>query len=299
MKNILVTGGTTFVSKYIAEYFSKNNNVFVLNRNTKPQLENVTLIEADRHNIGDKLRNFHFNAVIDVTAYNEKDIFDIVDSLGMFDDFIMISSSAVYPETEQQPFKETTNVGENIHWGDYGVNKIKAEKVLRMCVPNAYILRPPYLYGKYNNVYREAFVFDRALNKKPFYVPKNGEMQLQFFDVEDLCKIIDNLLELHPEQHVFNVGNREAVSVCEWVKLCYDAVGVEPEIKYVDKAIEVRNYFPFRDYEYFLNVDKQTALLEKTKPLSVGIKEAFEWYKNNKTEVVKRNYCEFIDKYLC
>lgn len=51
--NILVTGGTTFVSKAIAEYFS-NNNVYVLNRNTKKQLNKVTLIEADRNNLGDK-----------------------------------------------------------------------------------------------------------------------------------------------------------------------------------------------------------------------------------------------------
>lgn len=41
------------------------------------------------------------------------------------------------------------------------------------------------------------------------------------------------------------------INDAESLKLCYDAVGVEPEIKYVDKTIEVRNYFPFRDYEYF------------------------------------------------
>lgn len=47
---LLVTGGTTFVSKYVASYFMKQGNeVFVLNRNTKPQVEGVTLIEGDRH----------------------------------------------------------------------------------------------------------------------------------------------------------------------------------------------------------------------------------------------------------
>ena len=299
MKNILVTGGTTFVSKYIAEYFSKNNNVFVLNRNTKKQLDNVTLIESDRHNIGDKLRDLHFDAVIDVTAYNETDIISLVDSLGSFDDYIMISSSAVYPETAKQPFDEKTNLGENIHWGDYGTNKIKAEKALSSRVPNAYILRPPYLYGKYNNLYREAFVFDRALEGKPFFVPKNGEMKLQFFDVDDLCKMIDTLLEKHPAHHVYNVGNREAVSVCDWVKMCYDAVGAELVIKCVEETFDVRQYFPFRDYEYFLNVDRQSSLLENTKPLQQGIKEAFAWYRNNKTDVNRKTYDEFIEKYLC
>ena len=50
MKKILVTGGTVFVSRYIAEYYvTKGYDVYVLNRNTKEQSKGVTLIEADRH----------------------------------------------------------------------------------------------------------------------------------------------------------------------------------------------------------------------------------------------------------
>ena len=42
MKKLLVTGGTVFVSKYVAEYFSNKNEyeVFVLNRNNHPQPAN-------------------------------------------------------------------------------------------------------------------------------------------------------------------------------------------------------------------------------------------------------------------
>ena len=46
---ILVTGGTVFVSRYIAEYFAaRGNEVYVLNRNTKPQSAGVNLIACDR-----------------------------------------------------------------------------------------------------------------------------------------------------------------------------------------------------------------------------------------------------------
>lgn len=76
--------------------------------------------------------------------------------------------------------------------------------------PKAYILRPPYLYGPMNNVYREAFVFDCALENRKFYLPQEGGMKLQFFHVEDLCRFIDILVEKQPEQHIFNVGNKEA-----------------------------------------------------------------------------------------
>ena len=52
MRKILVTGGTVFVSRFVANYFAqKGNDVYVLNRNSKPQLPNVTLIEGDRNNL--------------------------------------------------------------------------------------------------------------------------------------------------------------------------------------------------------------------------------------------------------
>ena len=55
---ILVTGGTVFASRYTAEYFvRKGNEVYVLNRNSKPQSEGVKLINCDRHNLGDSLKN--------------------------------------------------------------------------------------------------------------------------------------------------------------------------------------------------------------------------------------------------
>ena len=80
MKRVLVTGGTVFVSKYVAKYFeSKNYEVFVLNRGTKEQVENVNLICADRNNLKDSLSKYSFDAVIDVCAYNQKDIKNILD----------------------------------------------------------------------------------------------------------------------------------------------------------------------------------------------------------------------------
>ena len=48
--NILITGGTVFVSRFTAEYFSNNGHrVYCLNRGTRPQPEGVTPIQADRH----------------------------------------------------------------------------------------------------------------------------------------------------------------------------------------------------------------------------------------------------------
>jgi len=209
MRKILVTGGTVFVSRFIAEhYVAKGDEVYVLNRNTRPQSAAVKLIQADRHAIGDALQGLHFDLVVD-TAYTGEDAADLLNALESYEDYVLISSSAVYPEYAPAPFTEETQLAENVHWGAYGTNKIAAEAVLMERNPKAYILRPPYLYGPMNNVYREAFVFDCALENRKFYLPQEGGMKLQFFHVEDLCRFIDILVERHPKQHIFNVGNKE------------------------------------------------------------------------------------------
>lgn len=295
---ILVTGGTVFASRFTAEYFAKEHEVYVLNRNTRPQSTGVTLINADRHALGDTLRDYHFDAVIDVTAYNEADVRDLLDALGEFKNYVMISSSAVYPETLPQPFKEDMQLGANSVWGDYGTNKVAAEKYLLERVPNAYIIRPPYLYGKMNNLYREAFVFECAERDMPFFVPNGGEMPLQFFDIEDMCRFIEILLEKQPEQRVFNVGNPETVTVREWAGLCYGALGKAPEIRNVLFRINQREYFPFYDYGYKLDVSAMTALMPDVKPLEQGLREAYEWFSEHRDEIRRKPLFEYIENNL-
>lgn len=293
---ILVTGGTVFVSKFVAEYFVKRGHeVFVLNRNTKPQVDGVQLIECDRHDIGDRLKNFRFDAVIDVTAYTAEDINLLLAGLSDFDNYFLISSSAVYPETLEIPFKVGDMRGANVFWGAYGTNKLAAENALLKRVPDAYILRPPYLYGEYNNVYREAFVFDCAERNAFFYLPKDGSMPLQFFHVEDLCRFIETLIALRPKQRIYNVCNAP-VTVKEWVEKCYAAVGKTPEFISVTNGTEQRNYFPFYDYGYVLDTTAQNALMPDLLPLDKGLQRAYGWYKDNKSAVKPKNYFDYIEK---
>lgn len=298
MKKILVTGGTVFVSRYIAEYYAQQGyDVYVLNRNSREQSKGVTLILADRHNIGDILRNFHFDVVID-TAYTSNDVESLLDALGSYEEYILISSSAVYPEYAPQPFQEEAPLAVNKYWGKYGTDKIEAEEILMKRNPNAYILRPPYLYGQMNNVYREAFVFDCALADRKFYLPKDGGMQLQFFHIHDLCRFIDILLKNKPSMHIFNVGNKDTISIREWVELCYRVVGKQVEFVNIYDDIEQRNYFSFYNYEYYLDVSMQDSLMPDTKPLYDGLKESFDWYKNNSDKVIKKPFFDYIDNYL-
>ncbi len=294
---ILITGGTTFVSKFAAEYFVlRGHDVTVLNRGSREQVKGVELICCDRMQPGDALKGRFFDAVLDITAYTQEHICALLDSGVAFDDYVFISSSAVYPETNPQPFTEEQECGHNSVWGDYGMNKLRAERYLSSRVPGAYILRPPYFYGKYENLYREAFPFDCAMQDMPFYIPGSGEMKLQFFNVHDLCRFIEILLSRHPQNHVFNVGSNEIVTVREWVGMCYKAAGKEAHFISVDETIPQRNYFCFYNYEYVLDVSRQNELMPDTTGLMQGLQEEYDWYKNNTDSVYYRKpYVEFID----
>lgn len=296
---ILIIGGTVFASRYTAEYFiGKGHDVYALNRGTMPRSAGVNHINADRYSLGDSLKDYDFDAVAAVSLYDEKDTKSLLSALGNVKHFIFISSSAVYPETLPQPFSETQPCGINKHWGDYGTNKIAAERLILSEMPQAYILRPPYLYGKMNNLYREAFVFECAENNRPFYVPKDGSLPLQFFDIEDMCRFMEILLEKQPEQHIFNVGNPETVTIKEWVSLCYEVLGKKPELRYVDRSVNRRDYFPFLDYEYRLDVTAMLKLMDNLKPMEKGLSESYEWYGNNRELIRRKPLIEFIENNL-
>lgn len=160
------------------------------------------------------------------------------------------------------------------------------------------ILRPPYLYGPMNNVYREAFVFDCAKADRKFYLPQNGDLKLQFFHVRDLCKLMEVIINDKPAEHVLNVGNTESISIRDWVTKSYACYGKKPEFQCVYEDIEQRNYFSFYNYEYELDVELQQKIYPETIPLDIGLKEAAKWYDEHEAEVNKKPYFQYIDANL-
>ncbi len=300
MRRILITGGTTFVSRYVATYFAGlGDAVYVLNRNNRPQVPGVHLIEADRQNLGDCLRAYTFDAVLDITAYTQQDVQALLAALpSQTMDYIFLSSSAIYPETLPQPFREDQPGGYNTFWQEYGLNKWAAEQYVTERLPQAYVLRPPYLYGPMENLYREPFVFDCAFAGRPFYLPEKGQLPLQFFHVADLCRFMQQLLTLHPAHRVYNVGNDATISAADWVGLCYQIVGTPCQLVSVSPDHEARQYFPFANYAYRLDVSRQKELLPQTIPLIQGLKEAYDWYAMHPEEVKKKPFFAYIDEHL-
>ena len=64
---------------------------------------------------------------------------------------------------------------------------------------------------------------------------------------------------------------------------------------HVDASYPQRQYFSFYDYEYYLDVNKQSALMPDTKPLVEGLQESYEWYCEHEDLVNKKPLMKYID----
>ena len=49
---------------------------------------------------------------------------------------------------------------------------------------------------------------------------------------------MEAILNTRPAEHIWNVGNRDTVSVREWVESCYEAAGKQPEFVNVPPDVE-------------------------------------------------------------
>ena len=300
-EKVLVLGGSYFVGKKIVEYLAeKEYEVTVLNRGTKPvSMKNVTQLCCDRNDaegMKQVLAGKVFDYVIDVSWQDVSWVKHLCDAL----DFasvkkqVFISSSAVYDvEHLQIPLKEEDTLAENKYWTFYGQGKIDAEKYyaefLQDKSTNLVMLRPPYIYGEYNYAQRESLIFRQLLENKPVVIPKSNP-KLQFIYTEDLAAIIDCLFKTNTGKiSVFNVGNREAVTSKEWVEACAVAAGKTAdimEIDYEELDKNVRDFYPFFDYDNVLDVSQINQILCKETDFEEGLKKSYAWFMENKENIV-------------
>ena len=104
------------------------------------------------------------------------------------------------------------------------------------------------------------------------------------------------ILQNHPSDHIFNVGNRETVDINAFVKLCYEAANCPLSVHHVFSHPNQRDYFPFHNYSYVLDTTRQNKLLVQQKDLLQGLKESFLWYQSHPEDASKRGYLAFIDQ---
>lgn len=299
-KKILVMGGSYFIGRKIVDVLLQEDyDVYILNRGSVPvwdgKINQLVCDRNDEYRIGKLLRAYQFDIVIDVNGLDENQAEKLCNALdcSKIETFIFISSSAVYDvDNLTIPFTETDNLGRNTFWLDYGTNKIKSEKYYtkKFSETNTKLimLRPPYVYGENNYVQRESFIFEHIYNKKPVIIPFSN-VKLQFIYTSDLARIVFDSIDLAKHNiSTYNVGNRSYVTARQWAEYCASVVGSTVEIieyDYKSNGRNVRDFFPFNDYDNVLDVSKIKKISDHETDFKVGLKSAFEWFLKNKKNI--------------
>lgn len=311
-EKVLILGGTYFVGYQIVQYLLKDNfDVTILNRGTKKEIhgKSVKEIYCDRNDLKKLkilLEKETFDYVIDVSGLNKKDLIHSYEVLKnhKLKSYVFISSSAVYAESNVFPISEDFPIGFNSHWGDYGINKIESEEFLFEKYKNenfpAITIRPPYIYGESNYVYRESFIFDLLDLNEDVVVPNKGETLIHFIHIEDLYYTIKALMTNSDcVGEAYNVGDSYGYTFRGWINQCAKALGRTVNIipfNYKENGYEPRDFFPFRDYPYFLDISKVSKIYKPKIKFETGLKRTYCWYKNNKDSVHKKDI--YFENYM-
>lgn len=291
--NILLMGGTQFVSKELAKYMiNKGYKVSIFTRNQS----NLDYEGIEEHFIGNRknatdlesLRNKKFDVIYDISAYTKEDVellYQVLDKQSL-KKYILCSSGAVYlPSVEY--LNEKSECGYNENWGEYGTDKLSAETFLQeksiSDKVSVSIVRPSYIYGAGNNLYRESYFFEKIEKGEIIPIPDSSS-QIQFVYISDLLKIFDKLLYMQAGG-IYNVTNPEVTNWEKLVRCAALAVGRHARIKKVhyQGKLKAREFFPFRDCTYLLdviNLEKDNLPIPNI-GLEDGMKLAYDWYKNN------------------
>lgn len=301
MDKVLVLGGSYFVGRKLVEQLCERKlDVTVLNRGTRAvPVNGVHQLICDRNNPEEMkkvLTGKSFDYIIDVSWQDLNWVKYACDAIefSSVKQFVFISSSAVYDvDRLKVPFCEEDRLGENKYWTFYGAGKIDAEqyyseylkeKDTKLC-----IVRPPYIYGEYNYAQRESLIFRQIVNEQPVIIPASNP-RLQFIYTGDLAQIIIRLLQENQEKCcIYNVGNKQSVSSKEWVETCAKVVGKQAaitECDYQAMGKQVRDFYPFFDYDNVLDVTKINRFYNEETDFTDGLSRAYDWFMKNRDNIV-------------
>lgn len=291
MGNILIMGGSTFVTSSLAKHLiEKGYIVDILTRGLKEikysgYRKHIICDRKNKNELKRSLENNDYKFIFDISAYTKEDVEILLScvNISKLGKYIFCSSGAVYEESNKI-INESCKIGENKNWGKYGTDKKEAEDfIINADIPYA-IFRPTYIYGDENNLYREGYFFDRIKEKKIILVPYGKNTTTQFIYIKDILKVFESAMYSRKSKGIYNVTNPEIVSWEDLIKACSLILKEGVNMRNIESnKYEVRRYFPFRDVTYMLSIENliNDGLYVPKTSLMEGLEKTYKWYIEN------------------
>ena len=320
MKTYLVTGGAGFIGSTLTERLLKENNKVIIidnfcdyydpklkeeNKKEKKNNKNFKLYKADIRNKAEIKKVFdennidcviHLAAMAGVRSSIENPIlYQEVNTLGTQNileemknhnvkKLVFASSSSVYGNCKEMPFKENMTVDFSI--SPYAATKKAGEVMIhvyhKLYDMNTILLRFFTVYGPKQRP-------DLAINKFTKLILEDKEITMYgegdtFRDytyvddiIDGIIKSIDYINKNNNVYEIINLGSSNPIKLNEMVEIIGKTLNKNPKIK----KIEMQQ----GDVDgTFADISKAKELLgyEPKIKFEDGIKKIIDWYKNNK-----------------
>ena len=193
------------------------------------------------------------------------------------DRFVFASSSSVYGDREQVPFRETDNVDHPI--SPYAATK-KAGELLcytwhHLFGLHAHCLRFFTVYGPRQRPEMAIHKFARLMSAgEPITLFGDGTTSRDYTYVDDIVDGIVASVERVEGYRVYNIGESKTTTLSELVAHLAEALGVEPRIEYLPTQ-------PGDVTRTFADVSRARAELDYDPQIDIvsGIRRFVDWYR--------------------
>ncbi len=309
---ILVIGGMQFMGREIVRRLvDRGHDVGVLHRRDRhdlgPAVRNLQADRGDLPAVRRILGEHGFDAVFDLAYDWEKgttpeQVEAVARACGSgLRRYVFMSSVAAYGAGLGR--RESDPLAPDDVPMAYVRHKAMAERALfRLHAETglpAVTVRPPFVHGPCQPLYREGFFWDRLRDGRSIVLPDGGETPMQWAYVDDVAEACLRALEV-PEAvgEAFNVGHTDPLSQRAFVQALARVAGVEPALVPVPRAAIraaggqlVGNNLYFGEY---LDLPPMTEVVEKVTrvlgvapiPLEEGLRRGFEWYRTQPRRAV-------------
>ena len=281
---VIITGGNGFIAKNIHDELILSHNV------KSPSKQELNLYDTSI--VEDYLKSEKFDVVVHTATHDatvpgtDKRMSEVLEcNLRMFHSLlrcknyygklINMGSGGEYGRQYRKPKMSEDYANQNVPTDPYGLSKYSISKYIECLNGNFYNLRIFAVYGKYEN-YRMRFISNsiyRAMFNIPICIHQNT--MFDFTWIGDVAKIVGWFVENESPNKILNVCSGNTVSLLEVAKkiavdgrqITFDEYGWGSEYS-GDNSLLLNSIGGYK----FLSID-------------LGIKELYNWCKDNKSQV--------------
>lgn len=318
MARVIVTGGAGFIGSHLAEFLTKEHQVFVLDDLSGGFAKNVPvgpffeLIDLkDKNKVNRLISEIHPDVVFHLAA-------DATEGRSQFTPvlctennynttlnlltaclktkvkkFVFTSSMAVYGNQPVPYNEDMLPLPVDI----YGIAKASAESAIKVLGHvhdiDWTIIRPHNVYGPRQNMsdpYRNviAIFMNKFLKKEPIYIYGDGLQTRAFSYVTDLIPYIAQCgFNAGASEQIYNMGSDRYFTILELADLIEEISGISVKREFLlDRPLEVKEaYCVHHKVKHDLNFQDQTSLKE-------GLTHMWEWAVQHGSQKTKYISCE-------